>query len=75
MSGAVAVLTFPDHICSNGLSGKIIREIAGKHFKVDEKIVESRFSTLGGTDRLSKTGIKRAPRQNANELILLLRPK
>ncbi|MER2514505.1 MAG: DNA adenine methylase [Nitrosomonas ureae] len=75
LSGAVAILTFPDHICSNGLSGAIIREIANEHFRVKEKIVESKFSTLGGTDRFSKTGIKRAPRQNANELILLLKPK
>jgi adenine-specific DNA methylase len=75
LSGAVAILTFPDHICSNGLSGEIIRVIAKERFKVNEKIVESKFSTLGGTDRFSKTGIKRAPRQNANELILLLKPK
>ncbi|MBX3370933.1 MAG: DNA adenine methylase [Nitrospira sp.] len=75
LSGAVAVLTFPDHICSNGLSGEIIREMAEEHFKVNEKIVESKFSTLGGTGRFSKTGTKREPRQNANELILLLRPK
>lgn len=75
LSGAVAILTFPDHPCSNGLSGDAIREIAEEHFKVKEKVVESKFSTLGGTDRFSKTGIKRAARQNANELILLLRPK
>lgn len=75
LSGAVAILTFPDHVCSNGLSGEIIREMADEYFKVKEKIVESKFSTLGGTGRFSKTGIKRAARQNANELILLLRPK
>jgi adenine-specific DNA-methyltransferase len=75
LSGAVAILTFPDHACSNGLSGDVIREIAEEYFKVKEKVVLSKFSTLGGTDRFSKTGIKRKARHSANELILLLRPK
>lgn len=75
LNGAVAILTFPDHVCSNGLSGEIIREIAEEYFTVKEKVVESKFSTLGGTGKFSKTGTKRAARQNANELILLLKPK
>jgi hypothetical protein len=47
--GAKAILTFPDHECSNGLSGASVRKIARKHFSVVEESVDSDFSTLGGT--------------------------
>ena len=74
--GARAVLTFPDHACSNGLSGDIVRKTAKKYFRISEEVVKSKFSTLGGNGRLSKTGKKgRAARQKANELILVLQPK
>jgi len=69
------IVTFPDHECSNGLSGESIRSIAKEFFRVKEKVVTSKFSTLGGTDRSSKTGNIRSARQHANELILYLRPK
>jgi adenine-specific DNA methylase len=69
------IVTFPDHECSNGLSGECIRNIAKKFFRVKEKVVTSKFSTLGGTERSSKTGNIRSARQHANELILYLRPK
>jgi adenine-specific DNA-methyltransferase len=73
--GARAILTFPDHDCSNGLSGQSVREIARKYFIVREQVVESKFSTLGGTgaERENKAG--RAPRQKAQELILILKPR
>lgn len=67
-----AIFTFPDHICSNGLSGEIVCEIAARHFKVTEKKVKSRFSTLGGSGTGDADDQTRAARQNANELILLL---
>lgn len=66
------ILTFPNHKCSNGLSGHKVRKLANKYFKVLEKSVSSRFSTLGGTG--SADG-GRAARRNARELILVLRPK
>ena len=71
---ARAIMTFPDHSCSNGLSGQVVREIAGRHFRIDEDIVASRFSTLGGTgdERANEAG--RAARQEANELLLVLDP-
>jgi adenine-specific DNA methylase len=69
------IVTFPDHECSNGLSGESSRNIAKAFFRVKEKVVISKFSTLGGTDRSSKTGNIRSARQHANELILYLRPK
>ncbi|SFP83011.1 Adenine-specific DNA methylase [Variovorax sp. PDC80] len=70
--GAVVMLTFPDHLCSNGLSGDAIREIAAKNFKISEKSVKSVFSTLGGVS--SVTAGSRKARQNADELILRLEP-
>ena len=74
--GARVVLTFPDHECSNGLSGDIVRQTARKYFKVKEKVIKSKFSTLGGNGKLSKTGKKgRAARRKAKELILVLQPK
>lgn len=68
--GASAILTFPNAVCSNGLSGQLVREIAQRHFLVEEKLVESRFSTLGGTSGANH----RPARQDVGELILLLRP-
>lgn len=73
--GATAILTFPDHDCSNGLSGDSVREIAAKHFEVRIQRVASKFSTLGGTgdDRGDEAG--RSARKNAQELILILKPR
>lgn len=74
--GARAILTFPDHECSNGLSGESVRDIATKHFRVHEKVVKSKFSTLGGTSngKLKHEG-GRSARRHADELILVLNPK
>lgn len=74
--GATAVFTFPSHECSNGLSGELVRKAARKYFKTREKIVKSKFSTLGGNGKPSQTGKKRrAARRKAKELILVLKPK
>src|SRR5579859_338034 len=48
--GAKAIVTFPATECSNGLSGDIVRELAEQYFRVREKTVLSKFSTLGGTN-------------------------
>lgn len=73
--GAHAIITFPNHECSNGLSGKTVRKIAKEFFCVKEKIVKSKFSTLGGTKKGQKNGNGRTARQQAKELILILSPK
>ena len=74
--GARAILTFPDHECSNGLSGESVRETSNEYFRVKEKIVKSRFSTMGGTGNAERTGEgARSARQHADELILVLHPK
>lgn len=74
--GAKAILTFPAHSCSNGLSGDGVKEICQQFFTVREKVVHSRFSTLGGTKVCSevKSG-GRLARQAAKEMILSLVPK
>jgi len=74
--GASAILTFPAHECSNGLSGTLVLELARQHFQVQEKRVESKFSTLGGTkSERDKKGKGRTARQSGWELILSLTPK
>jgi len=73
--GARAIVTFPDHDCSNGLSGDTVREIAGHHFKIREQKVKSRFSSLGGTGDSRDDEAGRAARNQASELILVLDPK
>lgn len=74
--GARAILTFPDHECSNGLSGESVREISGRYFQVEEKTVKSKFSTMGGTGKAQRNeeGLRSA-RHHADELILVLDPK
>ena len=74
---ARAIVTFPDHKCSNGLSGKIVGELAEKHFTINHSRVKSRFSTMGGTGDASRdqTQASRTARQEAKELILVLTPK
>jgi adenine-specific DNA-methyltransferase len=72
--GARAILTFPDHECSNGLSGEAVREICGEYFHVSEKLVDSNFSTLGGKRKNSELA-GRGGRHFRNEMILLLRPR
>jgi adenine-specific DNA-methyltransferase len=72
--GARALLTFPDHDCSNGLSGDIVATTAAQYFKVQCNVVENRFSTMGGTKTLRGDGYGRAARQTANELIFILKP-
>lgn len=73
--GGKAIITFPDHDCSNGLSGDDVTAIAGKHFKIDRNLVKSRFSSLGGTGKASGLNKARPARMSADELILLLKPK
>lgn len=72
---ATAIVTFPAHECSNGLSGKEIIKIAKQFFAVKTKSVHSKFSTLGGTQIVDGKGNGRAARQHAKELILVLSPK
>jgi adenine-specific DNA-methyltransferase len=74
--GASAILTFPAHSCSNGLSGDIVLKLAEEYFQVQKKSVRSRFSTLGGKkDAQDTLSEGRAARQFAWELILSLTPK
>lgn len=72
--GAKAIVTFPDHECSNGLSGETIVDMSAEYFRIRIKEVDSKFSTLGGNVLLAgKAG--RGGRQYRSELILVLDPK
>jgi adenine-specific DNA-methyltransferase len=73
--GSSAVLTFPEHECSNGLSGELVRKIASKYFHAKERHIESRFSTLGGTGDGRANEAGRAARLHAKELILILKSR
>lgn len=71
---ARVILTFPDHMCSNGLSGEMLRQIGKQFFSVSEKVVDSKFSTLGGTSGRASSAGGRAARMSARELILHMKP-
>lgn len=64
-----SIVTFPAGECSNGLSGIKMINTAEKYFKVNKKMVESKFSTLGGNHS------NRIPYMKSSELILVLSPK
>ncbi len=68
-----AIITFPDHDCSNGITANTIKNAASKRFKVKTRRVSSVFSTLGGP-AARKDG-PRLARLIANEMILCLEPK
>lgn len=72
---ARTIVTFPVHKCSNGLSGRIVRNEARKYFKISEQRVKSRFSSLGGIGKERGGATARAARMRTKELILVLDPK
>jgi len=71
--GASAIVTFPDHKCSNGIDANAIKQIAKKLFTTRSRRVASTFSTLGGP--ASSTTGPRLARLPADEMILCLEPK
>jgi adenine-specific DNA methylase len=73
--GARVILTFPNHECSNGLSGETVREIANDHFFVKAGQLDSNFSTLGGRSGQHKVVADRSARHATEELMLLLEPR
>lgn len=66
---ASAIVTFPANECSNGMSGKVVKEIASKYFSVSHEIIKGQFSTLGGNNN------NRPARHKSEELILVLNQK
>lgn len=67
-----AIVTFPNHECSNGIDAGMIRSAASKVFKTRAQRVSSVFSTLGGP--ASKRHGPRLARMSADEMILCLEP-
>lgn len=69
--GSSVIFTFPLKECSNGLSGKDVKDIVQKNFRVKEELVHGKFSTMGGNNREDN----RPGRQKSKELLLYLTPK
>jgi adenine-specific DNA-methyltransferase len=69
------IVTFPVHKCSNGLSGRIVRNLARKYFRIEEQQLRSTFSSLGGTGGNGNGAASRAARVSHQELILVLDPR
>ena len=69
LRGSRVIFTFPAGEASNGLSGRLVEETASRWFKVSKKVINNRFSTLGGNNH------NRLARQRSKELILWLSPK
>ncbi|KAB2757672.1 adenine methyltransferase [Brucella anthropi] len=70
--GASAILTFPDHACSNGLTGEQVRNMANAYFHVEDRYIETVFSTLGGHSLKLEPNKSRHARQPAKEMMLFL---
>lgn len=68
-AGCKVILTFPNHECSNGLSGLLVSQLAETYFRIERSLVKSCFSTLGGN------GHNRSARRHSRELMLVLKPK
>ena len=68
-SQCTVILTFPAGKSSNGMTGTFVETTAARWFKLEKKIVKTRFSTLGGNNK------HRHARQTSKELILLMRPR
>ncbi|AWN35954.1 DNA adenine methylase [Methylobacterium radiodurans] len=67
--GANAIVTFPEELASNGLSGRDVEEAADAYFVIKKRSVSTSFSTLGGTRA------NRQARKVGGELILALQAK
>lgn len=69
--GAKIIFTFPAGVCSNGLSGNIVKKISKKYFNIEDERnhVHGFFSTMGGNNT------NRPAKVESVELLLLLTPK
>jgi adenine-specific DNA-methyltransferase len=64
-----AILTFPQHGCSNGVTGEGLIALARRWFEVDVLQVPMRYSTLGGNNS------SRAARRRSVELVMTMTPR
>lgn len=62
------LFTYPEKMCSNGMSGEMIIEYTKNYFDVVAYSTKSNFSTLGGN------GNNRSARKKCDELIIHLEP-
>ena len=66
--GCRVVLTFPQGDASNGVNGQELADLTRQWFVVKARVVDSKFSTLGGN------GFNRRARHRTEELVLTLLP-
>lgn len=69
--GCRVIITFPDAVASNGLSGQEIIAMAANDWTVEAHYVESIHSTLGG----SRDGGNRGGRKRLMEAVIVLTPR
>jgi len=67
-AGSSVIVTFPANTCSTSVSGDDVVTIAKEWFRVEDRKITGKFSTLGGNNTV------RDGRQPSLELLLLLRP-
>lgn len=63
------VVTYPSRLTSNALSGRIVKNLASRHFQVSSTSIYYSYSTLGGNNS------HRSARKRSKELILTLRKR
>jgi len=58
--GVKTIVTFPVHKCSNGLSGRIVRNLARKHFYVADTCLTTRgsYSVFADSSKRTKATVK-----------------
>ena len=70
--GATAAVTFPDRECSNGISGSDVRGLAKRYFQVAERVIETKFSSMGGRGDGESRQAGRNARVPTNEILFHL---
>ena len=69
---ATVILTFPDHMCSNGQSADSLSDLAKNWFEISSTQVDVSHSSLG-SPRSSKGN--RVPRRDVKESVMVFTPK
>ena len=72
-AGVKGFLTFPNHDCSNGMSGELVHDLASTYFKVLKQNMAIKFSTLGGP--IGTSSNERLACREAKEMLLYLVPR
>lgn len=69
-AGANAIVTFPNHDCSNGQSAASLMALAAEFFEVEDHLLDGRHSSLGATSASSGS---RVAHRDVSEAVLVMR--